>query len=215
MFLIRLDDFLQLQSHLALFANAPGATEIIVPSLFGVAALLLMVLTPLFTMRLIAEERRNQTWALLLASPLSETQIVLGKFAGLLLFLWLVVLFCTLMPLVLEFGTPMDTGMLLANGLGLLLLTASYAALGLYVSALIVQPVVAAIGALAVLLGLWLADASSSGDFPLWHVLTPTGQFSWFNRGLISSNSMVYFLLFCVFFLLLTIRRVRSNRMYG
>jgi ABC-2 type transport system permease protein len=81
-FLNSLQGFLDMQPQLAQLANAPGVTTIIGVPLFNMVALLLMMLTPMFTMRLIAEERRNQTLSLLLSSPLSIRQIVLGKFSG-------------------------------------------------------------------------------------------------------------------------------------
>lgn len=214
-FLGRLNAYLQLQTQLALIANAPGATQVVAPPLFGIAALVMMMLAPVFTMRLLAEERRNQTLALLMAAPVSGRQIVLGKFFGLMLFLSLIVLGCTAMSLVLALGTPMDFGLLFANMAGLLLLTASYAALGLYISSLTAQPIVAAIGALAVLFGLWLAEASATDSSPVWHALTPTGHFQNFNSGLLDSSDLVYFVLFCAFFLLLAIRRIHNNRIYG
>ena len=81
-FLGRLDELLEIQPQLAQLANPPGVTFIVAAPLFNTAALLLMMLAPMFTMRLIAEERRNQTLVLLLSSPLSNQEIVLGKFAG-------------------------------------------------------------------------------------------------------------------------------------
>jgi ABC-2 type transport system permease protein len=213
-FLARLDAFLQVQTQLALIANAPGAAQTIVAPLFSTLALIMMMLVPVLTMRLLAEERRNQTLPLLLSAPLSSRQIVLGKFIGLMLFLLLPIAASTGMVLVLALGTPLDTGLLLSNATGLLLLTASYAALGLYVSALAVQPIVAAIGALATLFGLWLVEASASvGSF--WHALAPSGHFQSFNTGLLDSNDCLYYLLFCIVFLLLAMRRLHNNRIYG
>lgn len=214
-FLSQLDAFLNVQSQLALIANAPGATQTIVPPLFGSLALVMMMLVPAFTMRLLAEERRNQTMALLFAAPLSSTQIVLGKYLGLLSFLLLIILECTAMVLSLDAGTPLDHGLLFANAAGLTLLTASYAALGLYISSLTAQPIVAAISALAALFGLWLMELSASDANYAWRTLTPTGHFQNLNGGLLNSSDVVYYLLFTVFFLLLTIRRLNNNRMYG
>lgn len=214
-FLARLDAFLQVQAQLAQLANAPGATQAVAAPLFSTVALIMMLLVPAFTMRMIAEERRNQTLTLLMAAPVSSTQIVLGKFIGLLLFLLPIIAGCLLMVLVLAMGTPLDQGLLLTNALGLLLLTASYAALGLYVSSLTAQPVVAAIAALAALFGLWLVEASAVDSDSAWRLLAPTGHFESFNSGLLSSGDLVFFLLFCVTFLLLTIRRLYNNRIYG
>jgi len=157
-FLARLEAFLEIQPQLAQLANPPGVTITVAAPMFNTVALLLMMLVPIFTMRLIAEERRNQTFALLLSAPLSGCHIVFGKFFGLLVFLAVLMTGVPLMLYTLALGTALDHGLMLSNLLGLLLLTASYVAVGLYVSALTQQPIAAAIGALAVLVGLWLAD---------------------------------------------------------
>lgn len=213
-FLARLDAYLELQPQLAQIANAPGATASIAAPLCNVIALLFMMLIPMFTMRLIAEERRNQTLSLLLSSPLSGAHIVLGKFLGLMLFLALLILSAPLMLYSLQLGTPLDHGLLWSNVLGLLLLSASYAALGLYVSSLTSQPIIAAIGSLSALLGLWLADISSKPDSP-WHQFSPLFHFQNFNFGLLDSGDTAFFVLFSATFLLLGIMRINNNRVYG
>jgi ABC-2 type transport system permease protein len=215
LFLARLDAFLQVQAQLAQIANAPGATQAVAAPLFGTAALIMMLLVPVFTMRLLAEERRNQTMALLMTAPVSGMQIVLGKFCGLLLFLLLVIAGCLGMVLALNTGTKLDTGLVLSNTLGLVLLTASYAALGLYISSLTAQPAVAAIAALAALSALWLADIGAGDGTDAWRVLSPTSHFQSFNGGLLNSVDVVYFCVFCATFLLLAARRIHNNRVYG
>lgn len=214
-FLARLDAFLEIQPQLAQLANPPGVTITIAAPLFNTAALLLMMLAPMFTMRLIAEERRNQTFTLLLSAPLSSRHIVLGKFFGLLIFLAALMAGLPLMLYTLAFGTALDHGLLLGNMLGLLLLTASYVAVGLYVSALTTQPVIAAIGALAVLVGLWLADIGTAAEDSPWHLISPLNHFQNFNAGLLDSGDAAFFVLFSAFFLLLAMRRIHNNRRYG
>jgi len=209
-FLARLDAFLQVQSQLAQMFNAPGATLAVAAPLFGTIALILMMLVPLFTMRMLAEERRNQTMALLLTTPISGSHIVLGKFFGLIAFLLLIIASCTLMTLSLAAGTQLDTGLIFSNALGLLLLGSSYAALGLYISSLTAQPIVAAIAALATLFGLWLMDVSAVDDDNTLHLFAPTSHFQSFNIGLLNSADLVYFAVFIVTFLLLTIRRIHN-----
>ena len=213
-FLARLEAFLEIQPQLAKLANPPGVTLTVAAPLFNTAALLLMMLVPMFTMRLIAEERRNQTLTLLLSSPLSGWHIVLGKFAGLLCFLLLLLATLPLMLCTLALGTHLDHGLLAANCIGLILLTASYIAAGLYISALTTQPIIAAIGALALLVGLWLADIGAPADSP-WHMLSPLYHFQRFNSGLLDSTDAAYFVLFTGAFLLLTIKRLHNNRVYG
>jgi len=214
-FLARLDAFLQVQAQLAQIGNAPGATLSVAVPLFGTLAIILMMLVPIFTMRLLAEEKRNQTLVLLMTSPVSASHIVLGKFVGLMLFLLLIVASCTLMVVSLAAGTQLDMGLLLSNALGVLLLASSYAALGLYMSSLTSQPVVAAITSLAALFGLWLIEISAMDNDNALHPFTPTSHFQNFNIGLLNSTDLIYFLVFLATFLLLTIRRVNNNRIYG
>jgi ABC-2 type transport system permease protein len=214
-FLARLEAFLEIQPQLAQLANPPGVTTTVAAPMFNTVALLLMMLVPMFTMRLIAEERRNQTFTLLLSAPLSGLHIVLGKFLGLLVFLAALMSGVVLMLYSLALGTALDQGLLLSNILGLFLLTASYIALGLYISALTTQPVIAAIGTLAVLVGLWLADIGTVAEDSPWHSISPLNHFQNFNNGLLDSSDAAFFVLFTIVFLLLAMKRLHNNRVYG
>lgn len=124
------------------------------------------MVTPLLSMRLLAEERRNHTLTLLISAPVSMTDIVIGKFLGLMVFFLVVITLIVALSISLRLGGALDFGLLLSNTLGLLLLTACFSALGLYISSLTAQPVIAAIGALGVLLGLWMINlaANETGD---------------------------------------------------
>jgi len=214
-FLNTLQTLLDLQPQLAQLANVPGVTSMVATPLFNMVALLLMMLVPMFTMRLIAEERRNQSFVLLLSAPLSTGQIVLGKFFGLMAFLTILMSSIPLMIWTLALGTELDYGLLLGNLIGLLLLTASYVSLGLYVSSLTAQPIIAAIGTLAVLVGLWLADIASTAESAPWHQISPLYHFQNFNTGLLDSSDVAFFMLFSIACLLLTMRRIDNNRIYG
>lgn len=214
-FLARLDAFLQVQTQLAQLVNAPGATQSVASPVLGTVAFILMMLVPVFTMRLIAEERRNQTLVMLMAAPVATWEIVLGKFLGLFLFLALIIAACLIMLLTLAMGTPIDLGLLAINTVGLLFLTASYTALGLYFSTLTSQPIVAATSTLAALFGLWLIDVASSTSSMALKALSPTMHFQSFNDGLLLSKDLTYFLLFSTVCLLLAIRRLHNSRIYG
>ena len=161
-FLRRLDDFLQLEPQLAQMATAPGVTDLVAGPVFGTAAAVLLFAVPVLAMRLIAEERRNQTMVLLMSAPISMTEIVLGKFLGLAMFLACVVALTALMPFSLAGAARLDYGMLAGLVVGLLLLAAAFAAVSLFVSCLTVHPVAAAIGAFATLLGMVLAGDAAS-----------------------------------------------------
>ena len=90
-FLGRLDAFLELQPQLLQIANPPGITEIIIVPVFAMAAILLLMITPILSMRFLAEERRNHTLTLLISAPIAMTDIVMGKFLGLMIFFCVVI----------------------------------------------------------------------------------------------------------------------------
>lgn len=211
-FLGRLDAFLEIQPQLMLIANPPGVTEIIIVPVFAIAAIILLIVTPLLTMRLVAEERCNHTLALLISAPISITAIILGKFLSLLVFFLVVICLILVLCISLLAGGTLDFGLLLSGAVGLFLLAACYAALGLYVSSLTAQPVIAAIGALGVLLGFWIMDLMTS-DIDGWmHYFSLFKHFEQFNYGLIDTFSISYFVLFVSVFLAVTIRQMDGER---
>jgi len=115
MFLVQIEFFVQIQPRLAALESAPGITDVVVAPLFGNAAIVLLLIVPMLTMRLISDERRQQTLSLLFSAPISMTEIVLGKYLGMLAFLATTLALLALMPLSLLLGTSLDTGMLLAG----------------------------------------------------------------------------------------------------
>lgn len=214
-FLVRLDAFLEIQSQLLQIANPPGITEIIVSPVFAMAAIVLLMITPLLSMRLLAEERRNHTLTLLISAPVSIADIVLGKFAGLMIFFTVVIALIVALCISLRAGGALDFGLLLSNTIGLILVTACFSALGLYISSLTAQPAIAAAGSLGVLLGLWMIDLAASKTDGWLHYFSLLQHFEQFNQGLIDTMSIAYFILFMVTFLVLTIRRLDGERLHG
>lgn len=86
-FLVQVQVFTEIQPRLAGLPSAPGVTEIVAAPLFEFAAMILLLVAPLLTHRAVAAERRGGTLVLLQSAPVSSTQIVLGKYLGLLAFL--------------------------------------------------------------------------------------------------------------------------------
>lgn len=214
-FLSQVDAFLAIQPRLVALANPPGVTELIIPPLFGNAAIILLMAVPLLSMRLIAEERRNQTLNLLLSAPVSVSEIILGKFFGLMVFLSLFISLATLMSLSLYAGATLDLGLLASNVVGLTLLAGSFAAIGLFISSLTAHPIIAAIGSFGALLGLWIINISAHGPGSWLHVLSLMKHFESFNRGIIASADAAYFVLFITLFLVLTVRQLDNDRTHG
>lgn len=223
-FLRRLDDFLRMQPQLAQMASPPGATELIAAPTFGTAAAVLLFAVPVLAMRLVAEERRNQTMALLMSAPISMTEIVLGKFFGIVAFLAAIVALTALMPLSLAGATRLDYGLLVGLAAGLLLAAASFAAVCLFISCLTTHPVAAAIAGFATLLGMMLAsEAAGEGlrarGWPaaaaLAQVLSPVKNFEPFGKGLADSYAVACSLLLIVLALALAIRQLDAQRLRG
>ena len=214
-FFTQIDFFFNIQSQLATVPNAPGVTDLVVMPTFEMSSIILLMVTPLLTMRLISEERRNGSIALLLSSPVSMTQIVLGKFIGIVLFMLVFIMMLSLMPLSLLMGTELDLGKLAAGIFALMLLLSAFSAAGLYLSSLTNNPVVAAISSFGLLLLLWIISSNAGDASNTLSQLSLLSHFAPMLRGLINTADVAYFILFIATFLLLTIRQMDSQRLQG
>jgi ABC-2 type transport system permease protein len=218
MFLTQLEVYARNQARLAGLESAPGVTELVAAPLYSSAGVVLLLIAPLLTMRLIAEERRSDTLTLLLSAPVTATEIVLGKFAGLMGFFVLMIVLLTLMPLSLSLGTSLDLGQLAACVLALLMLLSAFCALGLFISALTAHPMVAGISTFGALLLLWIIDwASATGSTDktsaLFGYLSLDHHYQPLLSGVFSSTDAGYFILFTAMFLALAVWRVDADRL--
>lgn len=216
MFLANLDNFLLLQPQLAQLENTPGVTDIVISPLMQVAAIILLMVMPLLTMRSIAEEKRSRSLTLLISAPLSISEIVLGKFLGLMLFVLVLISMLMLMPLALYLGTTPDLGKLLSIYLGMVLLLGAFSAIGLYLSSLTENPTIAAVGSFGILLMLWIVDwlsGSVDGGKSLLTYLSLLQHHQSFLEGVFDSADVVYYLLLIGGFLGLTIRQLDRERL--
>jgi ABC-2 type transport system permease protein len=211
-YLANLENFLQVQPQLIRIANPPGATEAIATPLFSIGAVVMLMITPLLTARLIAEERRNHTLPFLISAPVSMTEIVLGKFLGLMIFLSIIIALIIALSISLLAGGSLDFGLLLSNITGLWLLSACFVALGLYISCLSTQPAIAGAAALCILFALWIMDNAEGGENSIARSLSLSAHFENFNRGMIDTFDLAYFALFIFFFLALSVRWLKLYR---
>ncbi len=215
-FLLYIDLYLQLQPRLAAAPNAPGITDVIVVPLFSTAATVLLLVTPLLTMRLISEERRSQTLSLLMSAPVSMTEIILGKFLGVFAFVLLMLTLVAVMPLSLLAGGEIDMGLWASGLLGLVLLLASFCSIGLYVSTLTTQPTVAAVATFGLLLLLWVLNLAGSTGNEGGGVLSYLSLLSHYQpllKGIFSSADIIYYLLLISSCLVLSVRRLDADRL--
>jgi len=218
-FLSQLESYLQIQSKLSVLENSPGVTDLVISPLLAGAAIILLLIVPLLTMRLISEEQKNQTLTLLFSAPVSMSQIIIGKYLGVLSFLSLLLMMIALMPLSLLLGTAVDMGQLLSALIGLFLVLASFTAAGLYMSTLTKQPAIAAVSSFGLLFFLWIinwAGANSEMTGQSETVLSYFSILSHFKpllKGIFSTTDIIYYILFISLFLVLSIRRLERMRL--
>lgn len=194
-----------------------GLGEVVVAGYFQTSGLIMLLITPFLTMRLISTEAQSGTLRLLLSSPVSATGIVLGKFSGLYLFALIILALTALVPTSLVIGTTLDFGQLITAIIGLALLLAAFTAWGLFISSLFRQAVIAAVTTLVVLLTIWTAHlagaADTTGHIAAW--LSAMIHFNNFTEGMFSSVDFFYFVLVTALGLVLTIWRMDWMRIHA
>ncbi len=187
---------------------------VIRPLFEGVLAVVLLLLIPLITMRLYAEEKRSGTIELLLTSPLTDFQIILGKFLGaLLLYATMVAITFAYLGTLFIYGNP-DAKPLLAQALGLFLFGSALLALGMWISTFTKNQIIAAVVSFAVFLLFYVFDwvtAYSSGTIgKIFSYLSFTTHFDTFSKGVIDLKDLVYYLSVIVLGIFLTARSVQA-----
>lgn len=193
-------------------------TMAIRPLLQNVSVVALFVL-PLITMRTYAEEKRSGTIELLLTSPLTDFQIIMGKFLGAVA-LYGLMLAVTLvhMGILFIYGNP-EWKPIVTGYLGLLLMGASFISVGLWVSSLTRNQIVAGMVTFAIFLLLWTVNWAMDWAGPtMQKVLTAisiTDHFDDFSKGVIALRHLVYYFSFITFGLFLTAKSVDSERWRG
>ena len=192
-----------------------GVADYMGGGLYGFATIILLLVMPLLTMRLFSEERKSGTLTLLLASPASLVEIVLGKFLGLVGFMLALIALLAAMPLSLLPGTDLDLGRIAAGLLGLFLMMLAFGAAGLFVSSLTREPTIAAVGGFGLLLLVWLVQILAYQETPLAELfgyLSLIGHIDDLRRGIFDTGDVAYYLLFTTFFLWLTVQRLDLER---
>jgi ABC-2 type transport system permease protein len=206
--------------HGLLFSIYTGAATIdpgaVLRFAFWVGLYLMLVAVPIISMGLLSKEVRDGTIEPLMTAPVSDTDVVLGKFCGALLFGLTLIVPIVLETIFLGAVGPLDYGPVASGFLGLYLLMAQFMAVGLFCSTLTRAQIGSAIISFAVLLGLfflWLLvrDRASVAARALRY-LAPPRHFSNFVKGIIDTRSLVYFVATTALFLFLSVRVLESRR---
>jgi ABC-2 type transport system permease protein len=188
------------------------------PTFLNATVIFLFVL-PLVTMRTYAEEKRSGTMELLLTAPLTDLQIILGKFLGAMgLFASMLALSLIHVGVVFWLGNP-EFWPVVTTYVGLLLMGGCFVALGLLISSLTKNQIVAGMATFGVFLMLWVINWIASFMGPttqtVLNYLSITDHLDDFTKGIIDTRHLVYYISFIAFGLFLTARSVDTERWRG
>ena len=204
---MQLEIYLKIQPQLVARGIQLGIWDLVMKPTLSYAGLLLMLLVPLLGMRTFSGELQSRRIDLLLASPATPSQLVIGKWLGLVVafvpLIGLIILTCA----TLQLGSGVDAGRLLTTLLGLLLLTAMCAALVTWSSSLTRHAVIAAALAYSGLLLMWLLDGNGSQDSLLSQLALSSHLVPFFN-GQLRLFDIWYFLALSTFTLGLAVHRI-------
>jgi ABC-2 type transport system permease protein len=183
------------------------------------AAVIILFVMPMITMRTYSEEKRSGTIELLLTSPLTDVEIITGKFLG-AMGLFCAMLLVTMLDIAILFGLGNPEWRPIAAGyLGLLLMGGCFISVGLLISSLTKNQIVAGFMTFAVFLMLWvinwLADSAGPTGQAVLSFLSITDHFDDFTKGIIDTKHLAYYVSFITFGLFLTAKSVDSERWRG
>jgi len=189
--------------------------QVVFRSFFEDLGFILLLLTPILTMRLLAEEKRGGTAELLFTYPIPDWGVILGKFLAAFAVFATLLVFTVAYPVIFAFLTRMDWGQVASGYLGVLLLGRATPALGLLVSSLTANQIIAAISAFALLLLFWLIGAPQeigSAGGGILGALSLRDHLPNLAKGVIDTKDLIFYLCFTFFFLFLTKRQLESRR---
>jgi ABC-2 type transport system permease protein len=187
-------------------------------SFFDLMPWIFLFFIPAITMRLWAEEKKVGTMELLMTLPVTDAEAVLGKFLASFSFLLLSLALTFVLPVVVaSLGNP-DPGQIAGGYIGCVLIGAAYLAIGLFISSLTENQIVAFIVSVVVIFGLFILGA----DFvlfglpdrlvPIFSFLGLGGHFDSVSRGVVDSRDIVYYLSVIGFFLYLNVKSIEARR---
>jgi ABC-2 type transport system permease protein len=200
-------------------APAVNINEQLIRPVFQYSMVVFLIVLPMVTMRTYSEEKRSGTMELLLTSPITDFQIIMGKFLG-AMGLYASMLGVTLLHVALLYWVSTPEWMPIATSyLGLLLMGGCFMSVGLLISSFTKNQIVAVVATFAVFMMLWMINWLASFTGPttqaVLNYLSITGHLEDFMGGVIDTKHVVYYLSFIAFGLFLTARSVDTERWRG
>ncbi len=178
--------------------------------------LVLLFCVPILAMKLLSEEKKNRTYDLLMTAPVSSLQIVAGKYLALISILFIFLLVTLVYPLSTSFLTDIPVGPLVSSYVGLFLLTAVYASVGLFASSLTGSLFLSVFIGIILNIALWFISQGQEFASPVltsvMEYLSLSQHLTNFIKGSLVINSFTFFFSFIVFFLFLVYKVIEFSR---
>ena len=196
-----------------------NVTDSVMRPLFSNISVILLLLMPLVTMRLFAEERRAGTIELLLTYPVRDGAVLAGKYLAALGLYAIMIGLTLLYPGIVVYFARLEWGPILTGYLGLLLMGATFIAVGVFASSLTENQIVAAITTFGALLIFWIlgwsADYAGGTAGKVLQFLSILEHNDSFSKGVLDTKDVLYYLNFTVLALFLTLRSLEARRWKG
>lgn len=203
------------------FGGAPPPLDVpalVMRNFFGILSTLLLFLVPGITMGIFAEEKKRGTMELLGTSPLTNLQLILGKFTAVVLF-FSIMLAPTLLNtgLLYVYSEPkLGLPPILAGYLGAFLLGGALLSVGVFLSSLTENQIVAMVSTFGVFIVLWVLDAAAGVGTSMWNetlkYLSVLNHYEDFTRGTLDTQHVFFYLSFMVLGLFLTSASLDSSK---
>ncbi|MBI4413380.1 MAG: ABC transporter permease subunit [candidate division NC10 bacterium] len=198
------------------FGGGLNLMEFVLGPLFHNMSIVMLLMMPLFTMRLLAEERKTGTMELLLTYPVRDGAILLGKFLAVVVLFLCMLALTAIYPILLMAWSSPEPLPILAGYLGLVLVGTAFLSLGLFTSALTENQIVAASLAFGALLLIWVigwsADLAGGTVGKVLGHLSFLNHFEAFARGVVDTKDLIYYFNVTALFLFLTLKAVEARR---
>ncbi len=194
-------------------------SELIFNPLISNIAIVLIFLIPLLTMKVFAEEKKHGTIELLFTYPVTDWEIIMGKFLALLTIYFIMIAFTFLYPLILSKLAEIEVGVVLSGYIGIILFGMACIATGLFASSLTENQIIAAsiTFGILLLLGLlpWSANVSNQTLQNIFNQISLLKHIENATKGIISTRDIIYYFNYSFVFLFFTARVLESRRWRG
>ncbi|HXA96673.1 MAG TPA: ABC transporter permease subunit [Candidatus Dormibacteraeota bacterium] len=201
------------------FGQNLNVIENVMRPLFTNMSVVLLFFIPMLTMRLFAEEQKSGTIELLLTYPVRDGEVLAGKYLAALALYGLLLALTLLYPALIAYFTRVEWGPILSGYLGLVLTGAVFLAVGVLVSSLTENQIVAGFGTFGILLAFWIvgwgAEFAGGNLRAVLQYLSVGDHLDTFTRGLIDTKDLVYYVTGVALALFLTLRSLESKRWKG